>query len=170
MYNSYIIYNYNKCRIINVASFNFFRCLATGYTFIFGIALPSFILMVFTTVMLSLTATSICRVKQKSKLYNTPQAAALQARRMRKTNFFFGLLIMVALGWLSAVVAVLATGLHTSVFAITAAVYFVCGYGQGVYLFLFLGVFNRRVRQDWKTLLRFVMCTCKPNCCNSEDG
>ena len=77
---------------------------------------------------------------------------------------------MVALGWLSGVVAVLVTRLHTSVFLITVAVYFVCGYGQGVYLFLFFGVFNRRVRQDWKALLRFVMCAYKLNCRNSEVG
>ena len=116
--------------------------------------------MVFTTIMLILAMVSTCKTQRKMNLKNNPRAAAFQAKLKRKAFLFFGLLIMVVLGWLSGLVAVLAVGVHTSMYVIAVLVYVVCGYGQGVYLFLFVGVFNRSVRQDWKRLFRSLLHLC----------
>lgn len=77
----------------------------------------------------------------------------------RRTKLFLGILIMVVLGWGFAVMATIET-LPTPVLIIAFVVYFICGYGQGVYLFLFVCVFSAGVRQDWKNTISHVVHFC----------
>ena len=70
----------------------------------------------------------------------------------KRMKFFIGILIMVVLGWGSAVIA---SDENTPfpLLIILFIPFLLFGFGQGVYIFLFVCVFSPSVRQDWKKLI-----------------
>lgn len=81
---------------------------------------------------------------------------ALTVKLKRKTKLFLCLLIMVVLGWGAAIIAS-DENTPTSILIIAFIVYLTCGFGQGMYLFLFVCVFSASVRKDWKNMASNVM-------------
>ena len=117
----------------------------------FGLLLPSAILVTLTMVTLTLCIVSICKSQNNQALQNqSKDCAARTAKMKRRTWLFLGLLILVVVGWGSALVSTQETPISVTV--IVVILFFAGGFGQGVYILLFACVFNSNVRQDWKSL------------------
>ena len=99
---------------------------------------------------------TIVRIYKSQNNLATLSQTEERAKLRRRTKVFIGLLIMVVLGWGFAVTATI-ENMPISVLIIIFVVFVICGYGQGVYLFLFACVFSANVRKDWKNMLSNVM-------------
>ena len=78
-----------------------------------------------------------------------------QSRRnklKKRLKLFIGVLIMVVLGWGSAVIA---SDENTpfGLLIVLFILFLLFGFGQGFYLFFFACVFNFSVRRDWKEMV-----------------
>ena len=70
----------------------------------------------------------------------------------RKMKLFLCVLIMAVIGWGSALIAS-DENVPTIVFIISAIPFLLCGFGQGVFIFIFACVLNPKVRQDWRAMI-----------------
>ena len=116
----------------------------------FGLLLPSAILVTLTTVTLTLCIVSICKSQNNQAIIQSKDRAARTAKMKRRTWLFLGLLILVVVGWGSALVSTQETPISVTI--VVVILFFACGFGQGVYILLFACVFNSNVRRDWKSL------------------
>ena len=69
----------------------------------------------------------------------------------RKLWLYIGLLMMFVFGWVCALVATENINIIAVVIAVVG--YAVFGAGQGIYLFIIVGVLNPTMRQDWKKFI-----------------
>ena len=117
----------------------------------FGVLLPSAILVTLIMVTLILCIVSICKSQNNQAIQNqSKDSAARTAKLKRRMWLFLGLLILVVVGWGSALVSTQETPISVTI--VVVILFFACGFGQGVYILLFACVFNSNVRRDWKSL------------------
>ena len=126
------------------------RCKSHGYAFYLGTILPAVILLLFVLVSMTISIVHICK-SQCNRVEAENQNDQWRVKIKRRMKVFLGLLIMVVLGWGSAVIASdedTPPGLHIFLFI----PFLLFGFGQGFYLFFFTCVFSSSVRQDWKKM------------------
>ena len=107
------------------------------------------ILLLFSVVVMTLSVVAL----RRKKAQNGGNIAACHriVKLSRRMRLFLCLLIMAVIGWGFALVAS-DENVPTVVLFIAVVPFLLCGFGQGVFIFLFVCVFNSKVRQDWKTL------------------
>lgn len=111
--------------------------------------------MIFTVITLLITLIKTCKALSNESISNEA-ILARQAKLRRKTTLFLALLITLSIGWLAGLIFV--TARNTIVRIILLILYMLTGLGQSIGLFLFIGVLNPGVRQDWKRWLFYITC------------
>ena len=66
---------------------------------------------------------------------------------------------MMVVGWILALVAT--EEIHLAVTCVATTGYILFSAGQGFYLFLFVGVFNPGIRQEWMKIICCVTMDCR---------
>ena len=79
------------------------------------------------------------------------RAHADHIKAKQKLRLFLSLLMILVFGWACGLLATLKTNIV--IFLIALLGYAVFGAGQGIYLFIVIGVMNPTMRQDWKKFL-----------------
>lgn len=115
--------------------------------------------MIFIIIVSTVTIVSTCRAHHKQGQHRDHCGSDAQAKQKRKLWLFLSLLIMVVVGWILALVATEET--HLAVTYVAAAGYILFSAGQGFYLFLFVGVFNPSIRQEWMKMVCCVSMSCR---------
>ena len=106
-------------------------------------------LLLFSTLFMALSIRAVCNSRHSEHIPSETDPARRHTDKLkRRMRLFLCLLIMATLGWGSALVAS-DDNAPSIVRLLTAVPYLVCSLGQGVFIFLFVCVFNSKVRQDW---------------------
>ena len=79
------------------------------------------------------------------------RAHADHIKAKQKLRLFLSLLVILVFGWVCGLLATLKTNI--AIFLIALSGYAVFGAGQGIYLFIVIGLMNPIMRQDWKKFL-----------------
>ena len=107
------------------------------------------ILLLFSTLLMTLSVRAVCNSRHSDHIPSETDPARRHTDKLkRRMRLFLCLLIMATLGWGSALVAS-DDNVPSIVRLLTAIPYLVCSLGQGVFIFLFVCVFNSNVRKDW---------------------